>query len=360
MWKLSQFKRPSRGMLAKMFWVGTVAAAGVVAFFWGLNSGRSQGPAPAQPQAGPRPIQLQPLEGGDYDKRVVAYVTFGGQQYPITRQELGEYLIERFGAQRLDFLINRKIIEVTCAQNGIQVSDAEIAQQYADDLKGFGVDEKQFVNVLLKRRGQTLYEWKEDVIRPRLLMSKLVRNRVVVTEDDIHKAFEARYGDKVQCRMIVLAKEQGRNAYTIWQEVQNSEELFTKWASQSVIPEIAAKKGEVPPIHRFFPNKEIEKAAFELENGKVSGPIDMEDSTKVILKRDRLIPRDNTAKIDEMRPRLRDQVFEVKLAGEIPVVFQQLRTQADPRIFLKHQETMQEMERSARELLPKHLQPTGN
>ena len=30
---------------------------------------------------------------------------------PITREELGEFLISRFGADRLEFLVNRKIVE---------------------------------------------------------------------------------------------------------------------------------------------------------------------------------------------------------------------------------------------------------
>src|SRR5262249_7487889 len=146
----------------------------------------------------PPPVAAEPPS--DYARRVVAYIH---GNIPITREELGEYLIARVGADKLDLLINKRIIDHACQQKGIQVDDAEVEAALAEDVKGLNVNRAEFVNKLLKHYNKTLYEWKEDVIRPRLLLTKLCRDRVFVTNDDLLQAFEAYYGEKVDCKMIM-------------------------------------------------------------------------------------------------------------------------------------------------------------
>ena len=318
MLKRLQFKWPSRRIMGKLPWVGVVIGAGVLAFFWGRHAALSQGTNPTPPgQIQPGRPDLAPAPGNSssYNQRVVGYVSWGGQQVAITREELGEYLITRLGADRLDFLINRKIIEMACASKGITVSDQDIEKQYAADLEGFNkMPEKDFVNVLLKRRGQSLYEWKEDVIRPRLLMSHYCNSEVHVEEEDIQKAYEARFGDKVQCRMIVLSKEMLQKNTDIWAKVRDNDEEFRKMALQSCIPAVAAHGGEIPPIHRHFSDKRIEDAAFSLKEGMVGPLLQMEDGTSIILKCDKRIPDEfKTHKIAEVeRLKMHDEIFEAK------------------------------------------------
>ena len=52
----------------------------------------------------------------------------------------------------------------------ITVSDAEVDAQLDQDLKAFQptISKDDFVNKILKRYNKSLYEWKEDVIRPKL------------------------------------------------------------------------------------------------------------------------------------------------------------------------------------------------
>ena len=135
--------------------------------------------------------------------RVVAYVY---DNMPVTREELGEYLIARYGTERLDLLCNKKIIDNECRKVGIEVTAAEVENSLSEDLKGLNVDRKTFVDKVLKNYRKNLYEWKEDVIRPKLMLSKLVRSRVKVTDEDVKKAFDAYYGEKVECRIVMYEK----------------------------------------------------------------------------------------------------------------------------------------------------------
>jgi hypothetical protein len=274
--------------------------------------------------------------GSDYSRRVVAYI-FGNRA--ITREELGEYLIERIGAERLEFLVNRRIIEMACAQRNIVITDAEIQAQLGEDLKGFNCTERQFVTDILRRYNKTLFEWKEDVIRPKLALQRLVQDRISVSDEDMAKGFEAKFGDKVECRIIVLTKEQGKDRFNVWERVSNKEkpEEFDRVARTQSIAPLAAEGGKIPPIHHYFGDPNLDREAFKLNPGEVSPLIGMPDGTFVILQCVRKVPRDSTKSMAHERDGLRQELTEVRLAQELPKVFKMLRDEAKPQIFLKRE-----------------------
>ena len=47
-------------------------------------------------------------------------------QVPVTREELGEFLIARGGYEKVDLLVNKKIIEVEAARRNIGVTGVEV------------------------------------------------------------------------------------------------------------------------------------------------------------------------------------------------------------------------------------------
>jgi hypothetical protein len=346
--------RPSPWALRKLGMVGFMAGVAALAFFWGRNGSPL---ATAQQPGSGRPEQLLSGAGGsDYQRRVVAYI-YGN--VPITREDLGEYLIARFGADRLEFLVNRRIIDMACQARGITVSDAEVDAQLKEDIASFGgnITEKDFVNVILKRYNKSLYEWREDVIRPKLALSKFCRHQITVTDDDIQKAFEAHYGEKVECRMIVLQKQTGRENAEIWARVSKSEEEFNKLAGSQFIPQLAAQGGKIPPIYKHFGDPEVEKAGYEMEKaafalttpGQVSQLIGMPDGTSVILKLVQRIPPDTTVRLNDERPKLHKEMFEYKLSQAIPVVFKELRTKASPTLLLRRETSPPVSERHVQE-----------
>jgi hypothetical protein len=348
-----------RGMTALLMLGATVAA-----FYWGRMGGAARLDA-QQPQ--PRPNASVPPSGvpSDYAQRVVAYIY---DNMPITREELGEYLIARFGAERLDFLVNRRIVELNCQAKAIYVTDQEVDTQFLEDLKGFGANmtPKDFTNQILKRFNKTLYEWKEDVIRPRLLLSKLCRPMVEVTQKDLAEAFEARYGPKVQCRMIAFAKNDP-HAKDIWTKVNGNEAEFAKQAKAQFIPALQAKGGEIPPIHKHFGDLKVEEAAFSLRPGEITALLEMkEDGTQIILKCDKHIIPDNTVTFESKRAELYNEMKETKLAAKITEYFAELRQKAHPNLLITRNTREEDLIRQVRQDLgatsapPRPLVPSGN
>lgn len=313
------------------------------------------------------PTKSPGTKDGD-SRRVVAYI-YG--TIPLTREDLGEYLIARQGAERLELMVNRRIIDLACQKKGIVITDAEVDSALADDLKVMQVPSvKDFVEVVLKKYQKTLYEWKEDVIRPKLALGKLCRDEIKVTEEDLHNAFEAYHGGKVQCRLIMWPTSEKQRVLTeIYAKIRDSEKEFELAAKNQAASALASKAGLVDPFGRHTTgNDEMENEAFKLQPGEISKVIETPQGL-VVLKCIKHIPAQAGVTLDAAeRAKLEKEIIERKLIAEIPKMFKQLRDQASPQLFLgKKVETEEELTRAAKEALssdsttglPKHS-PQGN
>jgi hypothetical protein len=331
-----------RGWRQVAFGCGVAGLAGL-AFCWGRSSAQTPVMAGSPGPAGTvihKPLEMMdsaPVacdRGSDYHNRVVAYIH---KNVPITREDLGEYLIARFGPDKVEALVNRKIVDHACESRGIHITDGEVEAAFQEDLRGLGnLSAKDFEEKLLKPRNTTLYQWKEDVIRPKLALTQFCRERVSVTDEDIKNAFENRFGEKVDCRMIVLTRDpsQTTNNFKIWAKVRQSAEEFDRQARQQPIAALAARNGAVPPVGHHCGDKQIEEAAFGLRPGEVSGLIEKPEGT-VIIKCVGRLPAQKKEMSPEDRVALRKEVMDQKVLDEIPKVLKDLRTKADPQYFIK-------------------------
>ena len=187
----------------------------------------------------------------------------------ITRQDLAEELIARFGNKQLEKLINRRIIELECAKRGISVTEQEVETALREKMQMAGVvSVSDFEKQLLRPRQMTMQEYRADVLRPSLLMQRLAGSRIQVTEEDLRKAFAARYGEKVQCRIII---EKNQNAaMQMHAQIAGKREKFIEQARQQSDPHFARVAGMLNPIGRNSTYDIIERRAFELKDGEVS------------------------------------------------------------------------------------------
>jgi RNA polymerase sigma factor (sigma-70 family) len=286
--------------------------------------------AAAEPQ--PTAVQPPPLASSDYRQSPVA--SLHGNE-AVTREQLGEYLIVRFGAAQLPLLINKIIIEKACREKGIEVTAAEIEAALASDLKGLGgIPQADFVNNVLKQYKKNLYEWKEDVIRPKLLLGKLIQDRVKVTDEEIQAAYDAHYGEKVACRIIFWPKGEEIVARGQYASIRDSADEFQRKATMQSNPQLASHAGEIPPIsHGTVGNDAVETAAFRLQPGEMSPLVETPDGC-VVIRCDKRISPDASVSLESVRPKLFQEVFDRKVQLEIPKAFAELQKQANVKTFL--------------------------
>lgn len=347
---MKQAYRPLKRTWRRLGVAVGITAVAALAFCWGrLTSSPDATAAPITPpakadKAPPPPAGAQPQKPSDYAQRVVAYY----HGLPITREELGEYLIARQGADKLEYLVNKRIIEHACKEKGIEITPAEVEASLAADLKGLSLSMKDFENRLLKEYRKTVFEWKEDVIWPKLALTKLCRERVKVEPKDLSMAFEAYYGEKLEGRIILFPKTEEAQAMKIWPIVRDSDGEFTRYAKQQPSPTLQASGGKLPqPIgHNTTGDPDFEKEIFALRPGEVSTVRATPDGV-IIFKCDKKIPADTTVKLESVRAKLEKEIIDKKIQADMQVYFKELRAKANPKVFLKTNVTQEELERTA-------------
>ena len=303
----------------------TLAAAGL-----GLTilagSAHTQTP-PAQPTPPPAAASPEP----DYATRPVAYIH---GSVPVTRQDLGEFLIARGGAEKVELLVNKIIIEHECKKRGVSVTNKELEAALMDDLSGLSIKREEFVKVVLPRYGKTLYEWMEDVVKPRLLLTKLCQDRVKVEEADLKIQFEREFGEKRKIQIIMWPPNDDKQAILKqYETLRKSQADFDSAARAQGNAGLAAATGHIKPVGRHLPAAEkiVEETAFALKPGELSGVLKTTQGW-MVMKLHEVIPPDPKANWEEAKPRMMKQAFDEKMAQEIPKFFGELRKAADPKV----------------------------
>jgi PPIC-type PPIASE domain len=303
--------------------------------------------SPVVPAAGTVPAE-KPLPA---DRRVVAYV-YGTT--PITREEFGEYLIQQVGRDKIRFFVNKKIIEAAAARQGVVVTPQEVDAIIEQDCAKLGMDKAQFVkNVVEGKYGQSVQEWREEVIRPRLLLQAMCKSQIQVTEAGLKQVYENLYGEKVVCRVILWAPDQRQDAFKRYKEIRDHEEAFDDAARSQLNSDLAARGGLVDPIGRNSGpgTAKIEEIAFRLKDGQLSEIIDTPGGALVI-KRVKSIPARTDVTFERVREALIKELTDRQTEQEIPKLFARLTEEARPLYVLAPKnETREETEARSKRLL---------
>src|SRR5207248_10700722 len=135
--------------------------------------------------------------------------------------------VARKGEEILETLIAKTLIEQALRKHKLEVTAAEIDKEIdnvAQQVAGLG--REAWLRTLDKERGISPVQYARDIIYPALALRKLAADRVQVTAQDVQQAFEAQYGDKLRCRMIMVDKPQ--TAMEIWEKLKKNPGGFEK------------------------------------------------------------------------------------------------------------------------------------
>lgn len=238
--------------------------------------------------------------------------------------------VERHGAEILDNIINRTIIQQACDQRGVTVTPAEVQQEVIDIAAKFNLPLETWYQMLQSERGITPEQYHRDVIWPMLALKKLAGGEVNVTEEDMYRAFERDYGPRVRARLILI-EGNNRQAAEIWNKCNADPDSFDALAREySADPNTRPLGGLIPPIRRYGGDPRIEEAAFAMQPGQISNLIAVDGVVDryVILKCEGFTePIVNDIK--EVWEELLAQITEEKVQESVAVTFDNLRQSAE-------------------------------
>jgi foldase protein PrsA len=284
----------------------------------------------------------------------------------ITYDQVSDEAMTRYGAEVLDQLINRTVIELACRKQGVVVTEVEVEQEITKTAQEFGLDRATWMQMLQAERNITPLQYKRDVIWPMLALKKLAGTNVRITEADIKQAFERDYGPRVKARMIM--NDNQRRMQEVWQKAQdavaaaNAESAKTgltgadavaKAANEfgrvarehSIEPQSKSLDGAVPPIRRHTgpENANVENAAFNLKPGEVSGIIQLPTPGApryvVLFCEGRTEPVVTPDKMSLVRDEIVAQLEKEKVQQSVAEVFKKIKDETPVHNFLTNTST---------------------
>lgn len=237
----------------------------------------------------------------------------------VTMKELGDECLLRHGEDVLEAEISRMLLEQELKKNNVTVTEADLNEEvcHAAELSGVvdangKADLAKWFKTVTQEQGLDKDQYLQDAVWPSAALKKLSASTVQVTEKDIRKGFEANYGERVRCRAIVLPTM--RRAQEVWDKARRnpSIEYFGDLAEEySIEPTSKALRGEVPPIQRFGGQTQLEETAFKLQEGQLSGIVQVGDKFLILRCEGRTQPMN--IKEDEVRDILSRDIYEKKL-----------------------------------------------
>jgi len=258
---------------------------------------------------------------------------------PITISEVRAVCVERYGEDVLQALLTGVLLNQALARQELVVSQEDVEDEVARAAESMGFqtpegspDVPTWLEQISKENKQSIEFYLTDIVRPTVALKKLV-GPVPVTQDDLDKAFTATFGPRVRCRAVVLDNQ--RRAQEVWQIARQNptpETIGNLAEKYSVDPTSKALRGEVPPIQKHSGQPALEREAFALKTGELSGIIQIADRFMILLCEGYTKPVEVT--FDEVREELHRDIFEKKQRIEMARYFTHLRESASIDNFL--------------------------
>ena len=202
-----------------------------------------------------------------------------GQSIPIS--QIAAECVKKHGELVLEGEINRKLLTQALRAAKKQVADADIQTELVRAANSFGfvrqdgqADVGAWMESVTSNANVTREIYIADSVWPSVALGKLVEDEVNLTQQDMREGFESSYGPRVEVLAIVLGDQ--RSAQKIWEMARDNptDQFFGELAEQySVEPVSASNQGKVPPIHKHSGQPAVEKEAFALKAGELSGII---------------------------------------------------------------------------------------
>ena len=249
---------------------------------------------------------------------------------PITKQMLSDATVKRYGKAVLDnVIINRQLILQACNEQGITVTEAEVAEEINRLASKFGFTVQDYLKLLEENRNIAPGRYGREFVWPILALRKLVADKVEPTEEERNKEFLAQYGEAVKCRMIMVSD--ATKAQTLHQQASAKPESFGALAKQHSEDEVSASvSGLIPPIRRYTGDSRLEEQAFSLQPGQISPVMQIGDQW-VFMQAVRRIPQANIppTSVPAIREQINDRIRDQKMKGASTQLFQELHRKAN-------------------------------
>jgi parvulin-like peptidyl-prolyl isomerase len=253
--------------------------------------------------------------------KVVAVVN--GQT--ISRDQLANECLKRYGTVVLDNLLNKQLILQACAAKGITITQADVNDEIARVSDKFGLTTKLFLEALQEERDITPEQYASEIVWPMLALRALAADKIQVTAEEIDRVIQSEYGPKVQVRMIAVSE--AARAQQLYDLAMQDPDQFRRLAKEHSEDAVSASvEGLLPPIRRFSGDDQLEQFAFQLKPNQISPPFSVGEM-HIVLQCVRHLPASapNAQFLPAIQQRIHDQLRDQRLGVAADEIFATLQ-----------------------------------
>lgn len=210
------------------------------------------------------------------DKNTVAVVN--GQK--VTMQELYNLLVDTYGEDALDVLIRRTLIYQMAEKEGVKVAGSEVEQRLKAITNGeidglmrtYRIKDKADLEKELTKLGTSIEQFEQKLSKRmrkqaeiELLAEKLLEKTITITDEELQRAYDQEYGEKIEASQIVFRTR--REAEDAMKKLKSGADFATLAKNESVDRASAARGGKMQP---FSPKDNFGTEVAHLKIGELS------------------------------------------------------------------------------------------
>ncbi len=253
-------------------------------------------------------------------------------QDPLERQRL----IKRIRKEVLQQLINSRLVDQEVKRLHITVSDQEIEQFIQNFRKQQGLEDEQAFQRFLASQGLTLAQYRQQVAqqikRIKLLQSQ-VRERIVITDQDIKRYYQEHYAKEAEKYEIAAIIITGPKA------AQKVQEALAQLKAGKSFAQVAEKYSALPgsgkglgafSLEELSP--EVRKVIKKLKPGEISPPVKVGENWEIFKLL--AIKKDQSNTLAKLRAEIENRLYQEKVDQMFKKWLKDLRKRSYIRILL--------------------------
>ncbi|RCW69659.1 peptidylprolyl isomerase [Saliterribacillus persicus] len=218
----------------------------------------------------------------------------------ITKEEFYNELKSTSGSEVLQQMVLKTILE-----NNYDVSDEEVDQEIETFKEQYG---EQWESVLAQSGYEDEEAFKED-LRINLLQEKAVTEDIEVTDEEIENRYERMQTDLVASHILV---EDEATANEVMEKIESGEDFATLAEEFSTDTASAANGGNLEQFSAGSMVPEFEEAAYALEIGEVSEPVQTDYGYHIIKVTDR-VEAEDVEPLEDVKEEIRKEIAQTKI-----------------------------------------------
>ncbi|WP_080838397.1 peptidylprolyl isomerase [Cohnella massiliensis] len=233
-------------------------------------------------------LVITSLGGAGESEASEAVGEVGGEQ--VTKTELYDEIVKQIGGetqagQILDQYMLLRLFEYEAEKAGVEVADAEYdaAIEEIKQQNGFTTDEE--FEQALAYSNLTLEDYKEQAIRPQLLLRGIFEEKLAPSDEDLKAYYEenqASFGTEEQVKASHILLDTKEEAEAVLKQLKEGADFATLAQEKSLDPGSKDSGGDLGFFGRGVMNEPFETAAFALNVGELSGVVESPNGFHII------------------------------------------------------------------------------